>query len=146
MATILQKLAASTVVGLLAFLQTASPLEAPTTAISNVVPQEEVQEETPLEKWLGLLSVCESNNREGIRILDTNNEYSYGLLQFQEQTFTSFSVAYNLFPNTELQELHNLLYDGYSQKVLAREMILRDYDNWKHWKNCVKKIGLPPRS
>ena len=38
----------------------------------------------------------------------------------------------------------DLIYDCGFQKRLAVRMILDNPENWKHWRNTVQRIGLPP--
>ena len=78
-------------------------------------------------------------------IIDSNGLKSYGKLCFQEATFVSYALAYNEFPNAEPYELPNLMTGEAEQRKLAKHMIEYDYNNWKHWRNSVSKIGLPPK-
>ncbi len=49
--------------------------------------------------WITSLSQCESQQRSDITVLDTNNKFSYGLLQFQLATFMKFGKIYEVLPN-----------------------------------------------
>lgn len=103
-----------------------------------VVPYENVltvTETSPLDLWIEKLAYAESSGQENIRILDSNNRYSYGCLQFQELTFKSFSERYHLFGD---------LMDCQLQKQIAKRMIQEDPENWRHWYNSVKLLGPPP--
>ena len=98
---------------------------------------------TPLQKWLFRLSVCESNGRADIKVLDTNNRFSHGALQFQWPTWAGY--ASKVFTEAEEQELWNLIYDKDAQMAVAEYMVKENYENWRHWKVCTKKVGLPPQ-
>ncbi|TSC60193.1 MAG: hypothetical protein LiPW15_71 [Parcubacteria group bacterium LiPW_15] len=100
-----------------------------------------------MDSWLQKLAHKESEGREHIKILDHNNQYSYGCLQFQMATFRSYIRKYDLLENTEDAELENMIYDCDFQKVLARKMIEDDYSNWRNWYTSVsvRNLGLPPR-
>ena len=102
--------------------------------------------QTPQEEWIDKLGKCESRDRPSIKILDTNNKYSYGLLQFQLETFYSFGKKYGFFPEEFTREEARLMINIPSlQKAIAKEM-LDDGLDW-HWKNCRdKKIGKYPVS
>lgn len=78
------------------------------------------------------LAKCESGSREDIKILDVNNEFSYGYLMFQKKTFDKFGSEFNL-PHTDIMSK--------SQQVeIAKEMIRSGL--FYHWKNCWTKLGL----
>ena len=87
------------------------------------------------------LATCESGNRSDIRILDTNNKYSYGLLQFQAETFTGYGYGYKLLPQAEKGEYMNLIYDGEFQKSVAYKMLEEDINNVRHWTVCAQRGG-----
>jgi len=94
----------------------------------------------PLSKWIDKLSIVESGGRPGIKILDSNNKYSYGCMQFQMDTFRSYVRKYDLLPEAEDLELENWIYDCEFQKYLAHRMISEDPRNINHWKNSLPKI------
>lgn len=100
-----------------------------------------------LDSWLDQLAELESHNRGDLKILDHNNLYSYGCLQFQMPTFKEYVRKYDLLPNTEDSELENVIYDCSFQKTLARKMILDNPSNWQHWYLSVseKGLGIPPK-
>lgn len=101
----------------------------------------------PLGAWLNRLVSKESEGKTHIKVLDHNNRYSYGCLQFQMATFKSYIRKYDLLPEAEDKELENMIYDCDFQKTLARKMIEDDYSNWKNWyTSATAKIGLPPKS
>lgn len=90
-----------------------------------------------LEEWLDRLQMDESGKSPLLVILDTNNKYSYGCLQFQMGTWVSYSKKYNV--DTEIM-------DCQGQRSVAKSMIKDDWNNWKHWYTSVTKktAGKPP--
>lgn len=94
-----------------------------------------VIKDAELDLWINKLVQAESNGREDVVILDVNGKYSHGCLQFQQGTFNSYAQRYGLEGN---------IMDCDLQKTLARKMIEENINNWKHWFNSTKKIGLPP--
>lgn len=99
-------------------------------------------EPTPIDVWLDKLAMCESGGRADIKILDSNKKWSYGILQYQRQTFIAYTRKYNLLPSAEDDEIMNFIYDPDYQKMLAKKMIMDGGAH--HWRNCVNKIGKPP--
>ena len=91
-----------------------------------------------IEKTLDRLSRCESNNRDDIKILDSNKKYSYGRFMYQEETFKGFVKEYKLLPEAEDLEIMNFIYDGEFQRELTGMMLTKDRENWRHWYNCLK--------
>ena len=91
----------------------------------------------PLSEWLDGLIQKESSGREDIVILDVNNKYSYGCLQFQMTTFIDYTTQF---------DLHGDIMDCGFQKLLAYQMIIDDHGNWRHWRTSVvkRKLGFPP--
>lgn len=102
--------------------------------------QEVKQQEVVLDYFVDRLAMCESENRENIKTLDSNNKYSYGIVQFQEDTWKNALRKYGYFPEAEDSELMNHIYDGKLQKEVAKKMI--QDGGWRHWKNCATKIGI----
>ena len=96
-----------------------------------------------LKKWLDALSLAESGNRAGIMHKDRDGRYYYGCLQFRERTFRYFVSKYSL-ADSDVTDVMELIYDCAFQKRVAARMIRDDPDNWKHWRNSTKRIGLPP--
>lgn len=93
-----------------------------------------------MSSWMALLQSKESgslSDPDHAKILDTNGKFSYGCLQFQMQTFKSFSSLYGMEGD---------IYDCQFQHSLARRMLADKYSYWKQWYNSVLVIGLPPRS
>ncbi len=88
-------------------------------------------------------SQCESQQRPDITVLDTNNKFSYGLLQFQLATFMKFGKIYEVLPNEFTNKESLLLIHNPSvQKAIARAML--DDGLQDNWRNCVKAIGDYP--
>ncbi len=99
-----------------------------------------------LDAWIDSLVAKESEGKSHIKILDHNDRYSYGCLQFQMETFESYIKRYDLLPHAEDSELENMIYDCDFQKLLTRKMIEEDPENWRHWYTSVAKrgLGVPP--
>lgn len=95
-----------------------------------------VVKDAELDSWIEKLVQAESGGREDIVILDVNNKYSHGCLQFQRGTFDSFSARYGIEGDIMSCDF---------QKKLAKLMLVENRGNWRHWQNSVKrKVGLPP--
>lgn len=76
------------------------------------------------------------------RRLDSNGEYSYACLQFQEATFRSEVKRFGLItPGMEIMEK---IYDCAFQKNLAYLMFKNEPRAWEHWYNSVM-VGFPGR-
>lgn len=101
-----------------------------------------VYEEDELGFYLDKLAKCESGRREDVKILDRNNEYSYGYLQFQAETFISYALKYKLYPSAERSEILNYIFDSREQLKLARKMLEDDPKNIGNWKVCGRKEGI----
>jgi hypothetical protein len=104
-------------------------------------------DERPVDKldhWINQLQWKENCPEQGM--IDSNGLKSYGALCFQAQTFQSYALKYNLFPNAEKAEILNFVSDEKWQKELARRMILGDREAWRNWYTSVKvrNLGLPP--
>ncbi len=134
-----------------ALMTATSNVNSVATLATAITPNNQVIEITQpapdvLDIWLDKLAAKESEGRSHIKILDHNNRYSYGCLQFQMETFRSYTRKYDLLLNTEDSELENMIYDCDFQKTLARKMIEDDRSNWRNWYTSVsvKKLGLPP--
>lgn len=97
----------------------------------------EQQYEAELEVWLDRLQWDESNNNKMLVILDTNNKYSYGCLQFQMATWIEQSKKYNV---------EKEIMDCETQRYVAKQMIKSNWNNWRHWYTSVTKktSGKPP--
>lgn len=124
---------------------TSTPEKAPADTIAKLSSLK-VQAATPLDIWLERLAETESQGRDRIKILDVNDKYSYGCLQFQEGTFRKYGERYGLVsPNTRLEDV---IYNCNLQKEIAKKMIGENYAMWQSWYTSVivRDVGLPPRS
>lgn len=101
---------------------------------------EPVTKVNTLSPLIDKLAMCESGGRTDIKILDSNNLYSYGVLQFQEDTFIRYTKKYNLLPEAEESEYMNFIYDEDYQKRLANE-ILKEPKGIYNWFNCGVRLG-----
>ena len=95
-----------------------------------------------LDVWIDKLVQVESGGRADIKILDSNNRYSYGCLQFQMETFRRNVRHFGLILNAEDGELENWIYDCPFQKALAKMMILEDPRAISNWQNSLPKIKI----
>lgn len=93
---------------------------------------------TAMDQWLDRLMWDESNNKKMLVILDTNNKYSYGCLQFQAATWAYQAKKYGVTKE---------IMDCDAQRYVARKMIDDDWNAWVHWKTSVTKktAGYPPK-
>jgi|SRR5579872_2702289 len=97
-----------------------------------------------LRSWLNALSFAESGNRPWIVHQDRDGRFYYGCLQFRAETFQYYVKKFDFAPDAQDVEVMDLIYDCAFQKRLAARMIGDDPENWKHWRNTVGRIGLPP--
>jgi hypothetical protein len=100
----------------------------------------EYKEVSEIVKKIEALERCDTG-KDG-KILDSNNEYSYSCLCFQEKTFISYSKKFNLFPYAEEGEYLNFINDCEVQEKLATLMINDDIKNLSHWRNTAIKLKL----
>lgn len=113
--------------------------------LSGVFSSLKVRETDALDIWIERLAQQESGGRCNIKHLDVNNKYSYGVLQFQEETWKTQMQIFKLRPYAEPAELQNEIYDCALQKELTRKMIEKNPSSWGHWRNSVLNVtGLPP--
>ena len=115
--------------------------------IPAIVFPAEAPKNNAFAQWLNRLEKIESRDSGDahFKIMDNNNEYSYGCLQFQAATFLQYGKQYNLIPQ-ELTDVEPLIYDCSLQKELATAMIEGNYKNWQNWRHSVREVvGLPPR-
>lgn len=99
------------------------------------------KERLKIENILDDLSYCESTNNPTVVILDSNNEYSYGLFQFQWRTIKYYAVKYNMLSDDlEPAEYADWALDPVFARDLARK-ILQDGE-WENWYNCLKNKDL----
>lgn len=84
------------------------------------------------------MGMCESGLRDHIKVLDSNDKYSYGRLQFQMATWLSYGKAFGATKEN--------IYDGNLQDQVARAML--DKGLSYNWKTCAartaKKYGQYP--
>lgn len=89
------------------------------------------------EVWLKTLSFCESSGRSDIKIMDSNNRYSYGAYMFQLDTFKRNGIKYEFFKSDITnKELEKLIYDPNLQEKIAHKMLLDGGES--NWYNCWK--------
>ncbi len=106
----------------------------------NKVEYVKAEEETITHQqlvWLYTLENCESRGREDIKILDSNKKYSYGVLQFQMDTFLREGKKYGLIEaNLTSKEVleTKMIYDVDLQESIANRILLDGGES--HWHNC----------
>ena len=88
--------------------------------------------EDQLDILIGKLATCESGQIPDMKVLDSNNKFSYGWLQFQKATFDGFGEQYGL--------PHDDILSPAQQIPIAKKMI--ENGLWFHWKICGEKVGL----
>lgn len=102
----------------------------------------------PLDAWIEKLAIKESDNRENIKILDVNGQYSYSCLQFQMPTFRAFFPLLDPLDRSKLSSTgwEKRIMSCDTQKKIAKAMIKSNPNAWRHWWTSVKKrgLGLPP--
>ncbi len=90
-----------------------------------------------LDQWIDRIEWEESRGEKMLVILDSNDKYSYGCMQYQMDTWIGDSKAYGV---------KGEMMDCAKQKQLAKLTIMHEPDKgWKRWYNSTKKVGLPPR-
>ena len=93
---------------------------------------------SPQQQWVHALALCESGGRDTIKVFDSNKKYSYGRLQFQAQTWLSYSDEFG----TSMDNI----YDGELQEVVATYIL--NNGGYRNWLNCSravsKKLGPYP--
>lgn len=85
------------------------------------------------DRILSCLAFLESSNREYIKVLDSNNKYSYGLYQFQ------LSTLKDIYPSLSNEELEKIALDPIQSKEIARKLIFEKGEWWR-WGNTIKKM------
>ena len=99
-----------------------------------------VVERDDLDRLIDQLAWCESrNNEKAINPRDPQTA-SLGLLQFKEDTFWRYNKVYEVLPDLERAEVINVIFDGETQRKLAK-LIIKD-GGWKNWYNCLKPYFL----
>ena len=91
-----------------------------------------------MDTWLNKLSKAESGNDSKLIFLDRNNKYSYSCLQFQKETWNTYSKKFGIQGD---------IMDCTKQKQLAVLMVQSNYNLWRSWfTSCaIKGVGKPPR-
>ena len=101
-------------------------LLSPSTAFSDTV-----QQPDPQLIWIHQLEKCEDpTGNPDIKVLDTNDKYSYGVLQFQMSTWLQYQSAGTTEQN---------ITDPFLQEKIAR--IILDAGGWKNWYICGKRAA-----
>lgn len=99
--------------------------------------------ENELDVWVEKVRWEESRGQDMLVILDTNNKYSHGCLQYQMQTWLDDSKKY---------KVEGEMMDCNKQKELAKKTVMAEPENgWRRWYTTVVKKGvgkppLPPQS
>lgn len=127
---------------ILALLVVVGAASFPQTALEQTVTDQlgQVQEDR-LASVIERLSWCESRHNEYALNKDDGGSPSYGRFQFKEATWHYYLDRYGLFPEVERAERMNLIWDGYSQEIVAR-MVLEE-GAWQNWYNCLKPVYSP---
>lgn len=76
------------------------------------------------DKVLNCLSFLETDHKN-IKVLDSNNTYSYGQYQFQ------LSTLKDIFPDLTNEELRQIAMDETQAKEIARKMIFEKGEAWR---------------
>ena len=90
-----------------------------------------------LDQWIENIRTEESGGHDMLVILDTNNKYSYGCLQYQMATWNYYSKKYGV--DAEIMDCE-------AQKEVTRNIIKHEKNGWRNWYTSVTKkgVGLPP--
>jgi len=90
-----------------------------------------------LDLWIEQVRHEESGGMDMLVILDTNNKYSYGCLQYQMATWNHYSKKYGV--DAEIMDCD-------AQKEVTRHIIKYENDGWRNWWTTVVKkgVGKPP--
>lgn len=108
------------------------------------LPQTRAKAEAPemtydqkLDAWIYQVMEKESGGKKLLVVLDTNNKYSYGCLQYQMATWNYYSKKYNV--EAEIMDCE-------AQKEVTRNIIKYEKDGWRNWWTTVVKkgVGKPP--
>jgi hypothetical protein len=100
-----------------------------------------MEKDLALNSVLKELSDCESSGRVKLKILDTNNRYSYSKFQFQAKTFLSYGKKYGIISDkVSEEEIENYIYDESLQNKIAGKMIENGLLE-ANWVNCYRKMS-----
>lgn len=103
---------------------------------------EKVEQQDKLGALIDQLAMCESGGLATAVNPFDGGSHSRGVLQFKDSTLIHYTKRYNLLPEAEDAEILNFIFDADYQKKLARLMLDENINNWRHWTNCSKKVGL----
>ena len=96
-----------------------------------------------LTPYLQDLAQCESGGRPDIKILDTNNYYSYGKYQYQLATWKKYGIEFGYFEkDISDAEARKHIYKEWLQDDMTLRIFLNYPEAWRMWYNCSKKVGL----
>lgn len=84
--------------------------------------------------WLHELEQCESTGSTTVKVLDTNDKYSYGVLQFQMATWLKYGKDFGTAANN--------IYDKDLQEQVALSIL--NAGGQDNWFVCSKRIGNYP--
>ena len=95
--------------------------------------------------WLNKLEQCESNVDKDMKIIDSNNRYSYGILQFQMETFLREGKKYGLVDSKiTMVKAEKLIFNVELQEKLADKMLTDGGEsNWYNCWNHKLKVKYP---
>lgn len=98
------------------------------------------------EEVLETLKSCESKTHtesDGLIILDTNNEFSIGLYQFQIKTVQHYYQT--LYGKTiTRKEAVEIALNEAKARELAQDIIFKTDGGYRNWLNCSNSKGLVP--
>lgn len=95
-----------------------------------------------LDEAISRLSTCESNNNPKAQIVDSNDYYSRGILQFQYFTFRKYGIQYGLITSTTtFSEAVNDMFNPNIEIALAKKILQQPY-GWTNWEICSKRENI----
>lgn len=100
----------------------------------------QVIERDDVDRLIDQLAYCESRNDEKAINPRDPVTASLGLLQFKTDTFWRYNEIYKILPDLERTEVNNIIFDGETQRKLAKK-IIKD-GGWRNWYNCLKPYFL----
>ena len=106
----------------------------------------QAEELSPMDVWLNELSWCESRDNPNALNPKDPVTRSVGLYQFKDATFLRYAKKYNFYGDVSDKEILSNIWDPKAQKVMTRNMIQEDWNNYKQW-GCVVsgKVRKPPK-